>query len=1541
MNNKRHKFKSLRIITAVIFALILNCIMPNPGMLKVSAATIPAGNLDATFGNNGKVKINFGDSDEQGDAVLLQTDGKIVVTGSIYDHTGVNVALARYSSDGSLDLTFGTNGKVISFIGNGAVAETGAFQSDGKIVIAGSSLFKGLVLARYSSNGSLDTSFGTNGVVTTSFGTNSLLYDYAHAIAIQSDGKIIAAGASYVGDSSDFVLVRYNSDGTLDTTFDNDGKIVTDFGTSEDGSSIAIQSDGKIVMAGSSWNGSSYDFAVARYNDDGSLDLTFDGDGKLISDLGNSELGLAIAVQGDGKLVVAGNTDGANRDFVLARYNSNGSLDTTFGSNGIVTTDFGTDSDDARAITIQPDGKIVVSGTRLARYNINGSLDTTFDGDGKVMTTASNYAVALQSDGKIVTAGAESNLLNIDFEVSRYNADGSLDSNFYNNGKVTTDFGMGIGSGIGHAAALQSDGKIVAVGTASNSYGANFALVRYNSDGLPDLAFGTDGRVITDFGIRVSNVGFANYGNAVAIQPNGKIVVAGSSGNGGSDSQFALARYNTNGSLDTTFDMDGKVKTDLGGNQGQGWAVAIQSDGKIIVAGDTGNRNTDYCCSGFELARYKPNGSLDTTFGSDGIVTTNFSNWLASGRAIVIQQNGKILVAGFNFNGSYSDFALARYNANGSLDTSFDGDGRVTTNFGVGNYSYGYDLALQPDGKIIVGGRSGEKFALVRYNTNGSLDTNFGIDGRVTTDLGNYTLAWAVALRPDGKIYLSGYSDTGGLALARYNADGSLDTTFDTDGKLTSGFGSDAGGDIVLQPDGKVILVGSDRHDNNFSNSDFVLARYFGDEVPIVYYVKADATGANNGSSWTNAYTDLQSALSVASSGDEIWVAAGTYKPTLGTDRTVAFALKKGVAIYGGFAGVETLVTQREPISNVTVLSGEIGVDGVDDNSYHVVTGDDTVDTAILSGFTITAGNADAQFSDDSGGGLYINTGSPSLTSLIITSNRAISGGGIMLYDSNSKLIDVTISDNTASAAGGGMVVVALSPILKNVTFKENHAAVGGGIANSNGGPILENTTFYKNTATYLGGGMHNGLGFPIMKNVTFSGNAAATGGGMYNETTNPIISNSIFWGDMGGEIENIEGSIPDITFSIVQGGYVGTGNLDSDPLLASLSNNGGFTQTTALSADSPAIDTGDDTNCPIMDQRGVSRPQGKHCDIGAYEFTDNIPPVVTSIASADATFTKATSVKFNVTFSEAVTGVDKSDFSLLATGTITKPQILSVSGSGSTRTVKVNTGAGSGTIQLNLFDNDSIKDAASNVLSGDGPGNGDFTTGDTYIIDKTKPTVVSITRAHNNPTDLASVDFLVTFSEPVTGVDIKDFKLIGTGSLAKSKPIITAVSGSGFTYIVTATTGTSTAPGTMRLDLMANKTIKDTALNPLTVSFKTGEVYIVDRAPVVVSINRSSSNPTKLAAVKFTVKFSEAVTGVDATDFEVISANLTLPGNPIVSITGSGTTWVVIVNTGTGSGTLGLNLMDDDSIKDITGYFLGGELPDNGNYTGQVYNVR
>jgi hypothetical protein len=287
---------------------------------------------------------------------------------------------------------------------------------------------------------------------------------------------------------------------------------------------------------------------------------------------------------------------------------------------------------------------------------------------------------------------------------------------------------------------------------------------------------------------------------------------------------------------------------------------------------------------------------------------------------------------------------------------------------------------------------------------------------------------------------------------------------------------------------------------------------------PVVRYVKQDATGTNDGSSWENAHTDLQAALAAAVPGEEIWVAAGTYKPTTGTDRTISFTLKNGVAIYGGFAGAETLLDERDYETNVTILSGDIGVEGDNsDNSYHVVDGSNTNHSAILDGFTITAGNADhpADPSDyDYGGGMYINEGSPRLQQLIFTENQAELGGGLYVKTNSERggdrfdliLTNVVFRNNTATIEGGGLGTY-LGPqppdstwsslSLTDVTFENSTAArTGGGMSNLGGELRLQNVRFTGNSA--LGGGGLSDVPYSssVLTNVTFSHNSAIDGGG-------------------------------------------------------------------------------------------------------------------------------------------------------------------------------------------------------------------------------------------------------------------------------------------------------------------------------------------------------------------------------------------------------------------------------------------------------------
>ena len=400
-------------------------------------------------------------------------------------------------------------------------------------------------------DGALDLTFNSTGYVTF-LGAGA---DYGKSVAIQPDGKIVIAGICNNGSYSDFGVVRYNSDGTIDTGFGTNGKVTTPVSPYNDGAyGAAIQSDGKIVVAGFASNGTSSDFAVVRYTSTGVLDNTFNTNGIVITPIvsNDDDMAYSVAIQPDDqKIVVAGfarlnGTLGGNYDFTVVRYNTDGSLDNTFGTaqNGKVTTDFGSPADIGNSVAIHG-GKIVVAG-----YAHIGTTD--------------------------------------DFAVARYNSDGTLDNTFGTGGKVTT--AVGTGTDRGYNVAIQSDEKIVVAGYAHIGSTDDFAVVRYNSDGTLDSSFDTDGKVTTAVGSG------ADWGYSAAIQLDGKIVVAGFATM--TNNNIAVVRYNPDGTLDNTFDTDGKVTTAVGSGGCAGVSVAIQSDGKIVVGGDS------YSGYDFTIVRY-------------------------------------------------------------------------------------------------------------------------------------------------------------------------------------------------------------------------------------------------------------------------------------------------------------------------------------------------------------------------------------------------------------------------------------------------------------------------------------------------------------------------------------------------------------------------------------------------------------------------------------------------------------------------------------------------------------------------------------------------------------------------------------------------------------------------------------------------------------------------------------------------------------------------------------------------------------------------
>lgn len=392
------------------------------------------GYLDGQFGADGVATIKIGTLEDRPTAIALQKDGKIIVSGfgqSIGEYTGF--AVARLNNNGLIDSSFGNNGKVLTDLKKSGIniGFAMALQNDGKIVVGGCISEDNRVeyaLARYNTDGSLDNSFDLDGIVYTSVGDSN---DVCHAIAIQNDGKIVAAGTSKIGKKANFSLVRYNTDGSLDNSFGLGGKLIIPMGNGGDCNSMVIQNDGKIILAGDAFNEVDRDFALVRLHSNGSFDNSFGSGGKLTIPIGSADdLCGSVILQKDGKIIAVGTSRLAVvNGFALARFNSDGSLDNTFSTDGkLITTVGDPNNSGGYSIALQEDGKIIVAGTAsrhfaLVRYLTDGSLDNSFGKEGQQITISENNSeehfrsVAIQNDGKIVAAGHSNN----HFAVLRYN----------------------------------------------------------------------------------------------------------------------------------------------------------------------------------------------------------------------------------------------------------------------------------------------------------------------------------------------------------------------------------------------------------------------------------------------------------------------------------------------------------------------------------------------------------------------------------------------------------------------------------------------------------------------------------------------------------------------------------------------------------------------------------------------------------------------------------------------------------------------------------------------------------------------------------------------------------------------------------------------------------------------------------------------------------------------------------------------------------------------------------------------------------------
>lgn len=493
--------------------------------VTTTAASAAPGSLDSSFAASGKAIASYG-ATEAGNAVAVMPNGKIVVAGTTNVLGSTDFAVLRYNANGTLDTTFDGDGGVISDLGAASVdvATCVAVQPDGKILVGGhttaESATSDFVVVRYNVDGSLDNFFGGDGKVVYNHSGDP---EEGRAIKVQSDGKIVLAGISHIGNKPDFAIIRFLSDGTLDSTFDGGGYAEFIIGINDEeeaANAIAIQPDGKYVLAGYVFNGLSNDFAVIRLNSNGSVDNSFNGNGRRSVNFGNDDRANAVVIQPDGKILLGGSWTGGASDFALVRLNPNGTFDNTFSGDGMANaafspTGFGA-AEFANAMALQPDGRIILAGYTnqfdvgddfgLMRFTAAGLLDPSFDGDGKLTTTFTPgevdiaKAIAIQPDGRVVVAGTTDG----DFAVVRYNTRTRTDARIGSKSSATSGNDVYNNSGAG-----QSLDVVLKKGGKKNSF------VRIQNDGHDTQSFtirGTKGN--SNFSIRYLN-GSANVTAAV------------------------------------------------------------------------------------------------------------------------------------------------------------------------------------------------------------------------------------------------------------------------------------------------------------------------------------------------------------------------------------------------------------------------------------------------------------------------------------------------------------------------------------------------------------------------------------------------------------------------------------------------------------------------------------------------------------------------------------------------------------------------------------------------------------------------------------------------------------------------------------------------------------------------------------------------------------------------------------------------------------------------------------------------------------------
>ena len=717
----------------------------------------------------------------------------------------ITLSFSVQAANGDLLTTFGTEGIVSTDFGYESAINNKLYASvlvDDALFVAGVSenySHTDFVIAKYNkTDGTLDTSFGVNGIVCTDFNMTS-----ETAKAIVSDGtSLYVAGSSNNGLFTAFAIAKYDiSTGLLDEDFGENGLVTTNINSIEDQANVLAIVDGSLYVAGYSNTGSGIAVAVAKYNaNTGDLNTAFSSDGIVTTEIGGTEdKAFALTTNGS-SLYVAGYTfSGTDNDVFVAKYNmTNGSLITSFDGDGIVTTDVNSDDDEATAITVANSyiyigGHSYLNGADKNEFlaikylDSSGLLEADFDIDG-ILTIGFGFgfdqgkSISLIDDSIYIAGSADSGA-STDFAVAKFDIlSGELDTSFDTDGKLT----IPLSDNTDESYNIASDGtSIYLVGLANfEDTSDDFAIAKVdaNSGELVDT-FDSDGLLTESLD--------PSYETFYAIvSDDSHLYAAGNSFNGNVE-EFAIAKYDiSTGALVESFGTNGLVTSSIGSSD-SGIQGIVKDDTSIYVSGFSSN-GSDY---DFTIAKYNSsNGDLDNTFDGDGIVITDIGTGYDAAFDLKIVDTA-LYAAGYSNNGMNYDFTIAKYStSNGTLDNTFDGDGILITDFGVGSSEFGNKLLIEGD-DMYVAGSSGDNFAIAKYNTSsGALNTNFDEDGLLTTMFPSGSASIESIVLNENTLYAAGSVNIEGntaFALAKYNATtGALDTNFGTDGLVTTIIGT-------------------------------------------------------------------------------------------------------------------------------------------------------------------------------------------------------------------------------------------------------------------------------------------------------------------------------------------------------------------------------------------------------------------------------------------------------------------------------------------------------------------------------------------------------------------------------------------------------------------------------------------------------------------------------------------------------------------------------------------------------------------------------